>query len=242
MPSVEKQYCTHCGRKLPMSEFYSNGAKYTRHECKTCYKRRVMERRRKPAGDGFRYCSKCGALKPVSEFYQRKDGGYSSNCKACDRARAKADYHVRYTTKEGREKKRLSRAKYREEHRAELKEAERIRRRKAGVPPRRHIDKAKILKMYGEGVPVVDIARECGTTEHTVRQYAAKSGIPRVRSDRAQVCRNCWLYPCFKGIENFSTNFALTCRSWKLKSAKVKAQKNGENTACKPPKNANFTV
>ena len=42
-----------------MSEFYSNGAKYTRHECKTCYKRRVMERRRKPAGDGFRYCSKC---------------------------------------------------------------------------------------------------------------------------------------------------------------------------------------
>ncbi|MDY5380311.1 MAG: hypothetical protein SPG73_04055 [Sodaliphilus sp.] len=29
--------------------------------------------------------------------------------------------------------------------------------------------------------------------------------------------RNCWLYTCFKGIENFSTNFALTCRSWKLK-------------------------
>ena len=32
-----------------------------------------------------------------------------------------------------------------------------------------------------------------------------------------QVCRNCWLYPCFRGIENMTTNFALTCRKWHLK-------------------------
>lgn len=180
-------------------------------------KETVIEVRRKPAGDGFRYCSKCGALKSVSEFYQRKEGSYSSNCKTCDREKSKAYYRVLKTTNEGREKKRLSQAKFYEEHSEELKEAARIRRRKAGVPPRHRVDKAKILKMYGEGVPVVDIARVCGSTEHSVRQYASKSGIHRVRSNMAQVCHNCWLYPCFKGIENFSTNFALTCRRWKLK-------------------------
>ena len=218
MPSIDKdkQYCTHCGRKLPMSEFYSSG-KYIRHECKTCYKKRVMDRRRKHAGDGFRYCSKCGALKSVSEFYQRKDGSYSSNCKTCDRAKSNAYYRLLKTTIEGREKIRITQAKFREGHREELKEANRIRRRKAGVAPRHRVNKDKILKMYGEGVPVVDIAMKCGTTENTVRQYASKSGIHRVRSNRAQVCSKCWLYPCFRGIENFTTNFALTCRSWKLK-------------------------
>ena len=225
-----------------MSEFYTNGTKYTRHECKACYKRRVTDRRRKHAGDGERYCTMCGAMKPLSEFYQRAGGCYSSRCKDCDRERAKADYHVRYTTKEGREKKRVLRAKYREAHRAELKEAERVRRRKAGIPPRRRIDKAKILKMYGEGVPVADIARECGTTEHSVRQYASKAGMQRARCDRAQVCRNCWLYPCFKGIEGISSNLALTCRSWSPKSTNVKAKNNGANTACNPPKMTNFTV
>lgn len=217
MPSVDKQYCTHCGRKLPMSEFYSNGGKYIRHECKTCYKKRVIDRRRKHACDGFRYCSKCGALKSVSEFYQRKDGSYSSNCKTCDRAKSNAYYRLLKNTNEGREKIRISQAKFREVHREELKEADCIRRRKAGVPPRHRVDKDKIIKMYGDGVPVVDIARKCGTTEYTVRQYASKSGIHRGRSNMAKVCSNCWLYPCFKGIENFSTNFALTCRSWKLK-------------------------
>ena len=142
MPSIEKdkQYCTHCGRKLPMSEFYSSG-KYIRHECKTCYKKRVMERRRKHACDGFRYCSKCGALKSVSEFYQRKDGSYSSNCKTCDREKSKAYYRLLKTTNEGREKIRISQAKFREVHREELKEADCIGRRKSGVPPRHRVNK-----------------------------------------------------------------------------------------------------
>ena len=172
---------------------------------------------RKTAIDGFRYCSKCGALKSVSEFYNLNDGSYSSNCKTCHRARTKAYYHFLKTTNEGREKIRITQAKFREAHREELKDAGRIRRKKAGVPPRHRVDKDKILKMYGEGVPVVDIARKCGTTEYTVRQYASKSCIHRGRSNRAKLCHNCWLYPCFRGIENFTTNFALTCRSWKLK-------------------------
>lgn len=231
MPSVDKdkQYCTHCGRKLPMSEFYSN-QNYIRHVCKTCYKMRVNDSRRKhqcnrrvkkmrlkPDFDGSRYCLKCGSLKLVSEFYKRNDGSYSSYCKDCDRAISKAYYRALKSTKEGREKLLLYQAKFRDVHREELKEANRIRRRKAGVAPRHRVNKDKILKMYGEGVPVADIARECCSTEHSVRNFASNSGIHRVRSNMAKVCSNCWLYPCFKGIENFTTNFALTCRSWKLK-------------------------
>ena len=108
-------------------------------------------------------------------------------------------------------------------HKHECKECyrERANERKkaklAGIPPKKRIDKAKMLKMYADGIPVPDIAKACNASEHTVRQYAAGTGIKRERADRAQVCRNCWLYPCFKGIENFETNFALTCRSWHLR-------------------------
>lgn len=166
-------------------------------------------------------CQHCGEVKLISEFYHRKDGSHSKWCKACDRARAR-EYHRRvYSTPEGRAKRLAHRAKYRAEHREQLKEDQRLRRRKAGIMPKRRLDRQKILKMYAEGHPVEKIAEECGTKVETVRQYASKVHVHRERYDRARVCRNCWKYPCFKGIENFETNFALTCRSWHLRG-KVK--------------------
>lgn len=168
-----------------------------------------------------RQCLNCGEVKPISEFYHRKDGRHLKWCKACDRARAREYQRRVYSTPEGRAKLLAYRAKYRAEHREEIKEAKRLRRRAAGIMPRHRLDRQKILKMYAEGHPVEKIAEECGTKVETVRQYAAGTGIKRERADRAQVCRNCWLYPCFKGIENFETNFALTCRSWHLRG-KVK--------------------
>ena len=165
----------------------------------------------------MKYCSKCRALKPLSEYYKRKDGTYPSTCKDCDRERARERYHSRYETKDGRKKILKSRAKYRKAHQEELAEAQRIRRLKAGILPRHHIDKDKLAKMYSEGVRVEEIAKVCGASVSTVRKYASLSGITRGRYDKVQACRNCWRYPCFKGIENFETNFALTCRSWRLK-------------------------
>ena len=35
---------------------------------------------------------------------------------------------------------------------------------------------------------------------------------------RRQVCANCWLFPCFTGIETMSSNLALTCRKWHNKN------------------------
>lgn len=32
-----------------------------------------------------------------------------------------------------------------------------------------------------------------------------------------QVCKNCAKFPCFPGFENLSSNFALTCKKFKLK-------------------------
>ena len=192
-------------------------------------------------------CQHCGEVKLISEFYHRKDGSHSKWCKACYRARAREYNSRVYSTPEGRAKllaqqakyraehreellarqakyraehreELLARqAKYRAEHREELKEAKRLRRRKAGIMPKRRLDRQKILKMYADGIPVPDIAKACNASEHTVRKYASKAHVRRERYDRAKVCRNCWKYPCFKGIENFETNFALTCRSWHLR-------------------------
>lgn len=165
----------------------------------------------------MKYCSKCRALKPLSEYYQRKNGTYPSTCKDCERERARERYHSRYETKDGRKKILKSRARYRKAHQEELAEAQMLRRRKAGIMPKRRLDRQKILKMYVKGHPVEKIAEECGTKVQTVRQYASEAHVHRERYDRARVCRNCWKYPCFKGIENFETNFALTCRSWHLR-------------------------
>lgn len=175
-------------------------------------------------------CQKCGEVKLLSEFYHRKDGSHSKWCKCCDRARAREYHRKMYATKEGREKKLAQRARYRAEHREELKEAQMLRRRADGIPPRRRLDRYKILKMYAEGYPVEQIAEECGTKVETVRQYASKAHVHRERYDRVRVCRNCWLYPCFSGIENMSSNLAKTCKSWHKRSAKVKAKNNGEKT------------
>ena len=162
-------------------------------------------------------CQHCGEVKLVTEFYHRKDGSHSKWCKDCDRARAR-EYHRRvYTTPEGRAKRLAHRAKYREAHREELKEYARLRRRAAGIMPKPRLNRNKMLKMYVEGFPVEKIAEECGTKVETVRQYASKAGVHRERYDLLKVCRNCWKYPCFKGIENMSSNLALTCYRWRLK-------------------------
>lgn len=69
--------------------------------------------------------------------------------------------------------------------------------------------------------------RRYNTNEEFKAKHNAKAA-ERKRKARAkakaeateQVCRNCWLYPCFRGIENMTTNFALTCRKWHLKGDK----------------------
>ena len=137
----------------------------------------------------------------------------------CERTNAREYYHVHAetATQEQKDKRRAYQAKYRAEHREQLNEYQRVRRRKAGFSPRKRVDKKKILKMYAEGHPVEKIAEECGTKVETVRQYASKAHVRRERYDRARVCRNCWLYPCFNGIDTMSSNLAVTCKSWHLR-------------------------
>lgn len=166
-------------------------------------------------------CQHCGEVKLISEFYHRKDGSHSKWCKVCDRARAREYSRRVYSTPEGRTKRLAQRAKYRAEHREQLKEDQRLRRRKAGIMPRHRLDRQKILKMYAEGHPVEKIAEDCITTVKVVRSYASKAHVRRERYDRAKVCLNCWLYPCFNGIDTMSSNLAVTCKSWHLRG-KVK--------------------
>lgn len=165
-------------------------------------------------------CTSCCRVLPTTEFYSNGDGYIRSQCKECSRARSREAYRKKYSTKEGREKKLASNARYRETRREQLAEAERLRRRKAGIPPKRHVDRKKVLDLYRAGLPVIDIAKQCNTTEHTVRAYAYLAHVHRERAGLARVCRNCRLYPCFRGIETMSSNLAETCRSWHFKGKK----------------------
>ena len=218
---VETRRCTTCGRVLPITVYYRNGGGRYRHECKDCCRERARERRRAHRADqpGVRRCKKCGKEKPISEFYFRTHG-ISSLCMECERANAREYYHVHEetATQEQKDKRRAYQAKYRAEHREQLNEYQRVRRRKAGGLPQKRVDKKKILKMYAEGVPVQEIAQECNSTPRSVMALANRAGVKReTRVNQAQVCRNCWLYPCFRGIDTMSSNLALTCRRWHLR-------------------------
>ena len=218
---VETRRCTTCGRVLPITEFYKSGGGRYKSKCKDCCRERASERRRAHRADqpGVRRCKKCGKEKPISEFYFRTHG-ISSLCMECERTNAREYYHVHAetATQEQKDKRRAYQAKYRAEHREQLNEYQRVRRRKAGGLPQKRVDKKKILKMYAEGVPVQEIAQECNSTPRSVMALANRAGVKReTRVNQAQVCRNCWLYPCFRGIDTMSSNLALTCRRWHLR-------------------------
>ena len=53
-------------------------------------------------------------------------------------------------------------------------------------------------------------------------ERASKTAAEKRRSrkgvkDAELVCRNCWLYLCFRGIDTMSSNLAETCISWHLR-------------------------
>ena len=70
--------------------------------------------------------------------------------------------------------------------------------------------------------------RECAEYKHMEnerqkRKTAEIKARERKRRRNAQAgrfCKDCWLYPCFQGIDNFSTNFALKCQNWHPKDSK----------------------
>lgn len=53
--------------------------------------------------------------------------------------------------------------------------------------------------------------------ERASKLAADKHMRRKMAKDGELVCRNCWLYPCFKGIDTMSSNLAETCISCHLR-------------------------
>jgi hypothetical protein len=103
---VEKKNCIHCGKLLPLEDYYPHKAMRDGREggCKDCRKivRRLNNERKKErtlALDATgelknaekKRCTLCGYLKPTTEFSKRQDvpGGCMSRCKLCAAKMAK---------------------------------------------------------------------------------------------------------------------------------------------------------
>lgn len=82
------------------------------------------------------------------------------------------------------------------------------------------IDRTAFAEMWNQGVSAMKMARHFGISKYYVKLTAQKFGLPdrvvvpkETHADR--VCKNCYCYPCFSGIDNLDTNLAETCQSYR---------------------------
>ena len=173
-------------------------------------------------------CTRCGETKLLSDFYfNRQRNKHETICKACRIAYQK-ERHIKVMNDQNLHFRRLVvQSNYRKRYRYKIAEKSRLERRKMGISPQQYIDKEKLLKLYQEGYPVDVIARKCGCSFYTVKLYAHRNGIRRGHK-KTRICYNCKEFPCFNGIENMESNFALTCNKFKV-NYKRKKQTNNNN-------------
>lgn len=56
-----------------------------------------------------------------------------------------------------------------------------------------------------------------GMSSEEMKRLIEERRLREENANPTQVCKNCWLFPCFSGMENLSSNFALTCKKFKIK-------------------------
>ena len=71
-----------------------------------------------------------------------------------------------------------------------------------------------IVGMYMKGYSMNDISSRCQVTIGHIREVIERDGC---KAGSVRLCCDCWLYPCFQGIEVMSSNLALTCKSYRKK-------------------------
>ena len=170
-------------------------------------------------------CTKCGELKGISDFYfNRHKGKHETVCKACKIAYQKQRHEIVMNDPNLHRKRLLTQAKYRKRNRYKIAEKERLERRKKGISPQRYVNRKLLLELYAKGLPIEMIAEKCNCVPATVKLYAHKNGLRRGHK-KAKICQTCRKYPCFPGQENIETNFAQTCKRYKLINYKLKNKK-----------------
>lgn len=129
-------------------------------------------------------CRHCGRELPVTDFPYRSDGLYRLGvCKDCRVSRSDMKAY-------DREMVRRHRAK-----RASNPETPAKTRRPNGQGDRHEY----FAKMYAERKDEIKAKQVLGKIEQERKRKAAP---------KEKLCKKCWLYPCFEGIDNLETDFA----------------------------------
>lgn len=170
-------------------------------------------------------CTKCGETKPLYDFYfDKRNGRYEARCKACRLAYQKERHKLIMNDPNLHHKRLVTQSKYRDRYRDIIAKKERLKRRKMGISPQKYVNKELLLELYAKGLPIAVIAKKCNCVPATVKLYAQKNGVRRGHK-AARICQTCNEYPCFVGQENIETNFAITCKRYKLINYKLKNKK-----------------
>ena len=74
----------------------------------------------------------------------------------------------------------------------------------------------RIVMLFEKGYSPNDIASRCMVGVERVKHVIEREGC---RAGEARLCCDCWLYPCFDGMDSISSNLALTCQKYHRKEA-----------------------
>ena len=105
--------------------------------------------------------------------------------------------------------------RYREQHREQLRVygREYYHRMKDGEPKRKRGPKVG-TKYKQEPPPEPPKPKKAVAVKPKPKPKPPPKPKPTPPSKKEKGCTKCWLYPCFVGIENFETDFSLTCQQF----------------------------
>lgn len=89
------------------------------------------------------------------------------------------------------------------------------------VKPRREATERKYRAMkrnQPKPKPAEKPKAKFGMSSEQMKRLIEERREREENANPTQVCKNCVNYPCFRGIENLSSNFALTCKRWRMGS------------------------
>lgn len=72
----------------------------------------------------------------------------------------------------------------------------------------------RIVTLYLKGYSLSDISSRCRVRIQHVKEVIERDGCVKCE---VRLCCDCWLYPCFSGMDAISSNLALTCQKWHRK-------------------------
>lgn len=170
---------------------------------------------RETADTGRFYCTQCHQVLPAEDFIAN-----GRQYKLCNDCRAKTRIRKAEKAREEISKRRpkspngtSARAEYYRQYYDEHKDE--IKAKRCETEPVVLNSQKRMVDMYLKGYSVHEIASRCQATVEkvieTVRDYDGNVNV--------RICQDCWLYPCFSGMEVISCNLAKTCQKYHRKEA-----------------------